>query len=287
MKMPASSSASSSSHGGCRECCSNCPICDQQNLISCTPIEALPGYQDQQRLPLPPLPRERGRSRAAVRGQPQRPQYQPQPNTVFCSPVLLSTCQPADSSEGHHKWRPRPRRRSASARQRASVVRQPSILIQQPRNEMMDNCPLCQPRYSKSPERLRQARPQQPPHPPTMVNPENRPQLRHKISYGDLLSAKRQAPVLQQRNKARVRRSRSEFRPQLNNDENNINPLNWHHNHHSKDYNGNCKDTEYAELSEKKAAKSKRKVSRSKSRGPNTNGLMTIWPGKAGIWLPQ
>ena len=42
-----------------------------------------------------------------------------------------------------------------------------------------------------------------------------RPQLRHKLSYGDLLSNKRQAPVMLQKNKARARRSRSEFRPQI------------------------------------------------------------------------
>ena len=82
-----------------------------------------------------------------------------------------------------------------------------------------------------------------------------------------------------QKNKARVRRSRSEFRPQIqgisNNDEN-INPLNLHPNHqivsrkHSQrnsaksgqnsDYNGNChnndtSNSDYAELSSEKKSR--------------------------------
>ena len=80
--MPASSSSmsSSSGNGGCRDChnhsVSVCHLCDMgsQNvttcpIMSCTPIDALPGYQDQQRYPLPPIPRERGRSRV-IRGRP-------------------------------------------------------------------------------------------------------------------------------------------------------------------------------------------------------------------------
>ena len=117
--------------------------------------------------------------------------------------------------------------------------------------------------------------------------PNSRPQLRHKLSYGDLLSSKRQAPVMLQKNKARIRRSRSEFRPQIqgpvsNNDEN-INPLNLHPNHqnlsknthqivsrkHSQrhsDYNGNVhngnchnaadtSNSDYAELSSEKKSR--------------------------------
>ena len=73
------------------------------------------------------------------------------------------------------KWRPgggrQSRQRSASARQRqgASLIRQPSfgLISAAPPptssessevgapNGTVDNCPLCQPRYSKSPERLR------------------------------------------------------------------------------------------------------------------------------------
>lgn len=200
-----------------------------------------------------------------------------------------------------------------------------------------DNCPICQPRYSKSPERMLHLRHQvtQPQHNVGQTvghfegssanNGHQRPQLRHKLSYGDLLTSKRQGPVMLQKNKARVRRSRSEFRPQLRpqglNDEN-VNPLNLHPNHSSRtrDYNGNCNDlshSDYVELSDKKLLERrnkhqqqpqqnssqpplKKRVSRSKSRGgslsSNTssagngqlnNGLLTVWPGKAGIWLPQ
>ena len=222
--MPASvssSSMSSSSNGGgggCRDChgvsVTVCHLCDTmtpQNgpcpMMSCTPIDALPGhYQDQQRYPLPPIPRERGRSRATTRGRapgppsgvPPPPQPMPPPNNqvqVFCSPVILSTSgvekgqgggTPTSSSS---KWgRPsggsrQSRQRSASAkrqpdsrqRQGASLIRQPSLLIQPPASAASrssesseataysDNCPLCQPRYSKSPERLRM-RPSQPQH---------------------------------------------------------------------------------------------------------------------------
>ena len=219
--MPASvssSSMSSSSNGGgggCRDChgvsVTVCHLCDTmtpQNgpcpMKSCTPIDALPGhYQDQQRYPLPPIPRERGRSRATTRGRaPMPPSGVPPPHPVpppnnqvqvFCSPVILSTSgvekgqgggTPTSSSS---KWgRPsggsrQSRQRSASAkrqpdsrqRQGASLIRQPSLLIQttaaaassesSEATAYSDNCPLCQPRYSKSPERLRM-RPSQPQH---------------------------------------------------------------------------------------------------------------------------
>ena len=215
-----SSSMSSSSNGGgggCRDChgvsVTVCHLCDTmtpQNgpcpMMSCTPIDALPGhYQDQQRYPLPPIPRERGRSRATTRGRapgppsgvPPNPHPMPPPNNqvqVFCSPVILSTSgvekgqgggTPTSSSS---KWgRPsggsrQSRQRSASAkrqpdsrqRQGASLIRQPSLVIQttaaasrssesSEATAYSDNCPLCQPRYSKSPERLRM-RPSQPQH---------------------------------------------------------------------------------------------------------------------------
>ncbi len=309
---------SSSSNGGCRDCYNSCScqFCEH-SLISCTPIDALPGYQDQQNLPLPPLPRERGRSRANNRGRQQQPQPHPQQIQVFCSPVILSTSTPAEHNGlNGYKWRPR-RQRSASARQRqgASLIRPPMAS-----NEaVIDNCPLCQPRYSKSPERLLRLRPSQSPasrghHQPHQQpqQPHFDPRMRPKLSYGDLLSKRpptSNQTVMLQKNKARLRRSKSEFRPQqppqLNND---LNPLNLHpqHKRNSRDYNGNCHEpsnnSEYAELAEQKrasrASRSARKVSRSKSRGPhlsgppisingNNAGLLTVWPGKAGIWLPQ
>ena len=115
--MPASSSSmsSSSGNGGCRDChnhsVSVCHLCDMgsQNvtacpIMSCTPIDALPGYQDQQRYPLPPIPRERGRSRV-IRGRPLPPPHghPPTPSNavqVFCSPVILSTSTPAENPPG-------------------------------------------------------------------------------------------------------------------------------------------------------------------------------------------
>ena len=103
--MPASvssSSMSSSSNGGggcCRDChgvsVTVCHLCDTmtpQNgpcpMMSCTPIDALPGhYQDQQRYPLPPIPRERGRSRATTRGRaPMPPSGAPPPHPVCWGP---------------------------------------------------------------------------------------------------------------------------------------------------------------------------------------------------------
>ena len=116
-----------------------------------------------------------------------------------------------------------------------------------------------------------------------------------------------------------MRRSRSEFRGQqqpplkLVNDEN-VNPLNLHPTHprlqhrdlHVRDNNGNsCNgldSADYAELSEKLSRRAsigiRPRVSRSKSRGGGTMnvdrglsghncGLLTVWPGKTGIWLPQ
>lgn len=320
--MPASTSAATA---GCLEChqgtqmCHLCqPLCP---LISCTPIDTLPGYQDQQRLPLPPLPRERGRSRV-TRGRP--PPAGPPP--VFCSPVILSTSTPAEHSSSlngfGYKWRPR-RRRSASARQRqgASLIREVA-----PPSEV-DNCPLCQPRYSKSPERLRMRPAAAPPQPLEFFKrgPAKQP---HRVSYGDLLNtttAKQNQSMHQpstttptaatKNGKARVRRSRSEFRQQpqlkLSNDEN-VNPLNLHPNHgqRQRDYNGNCNidspNSDYAELSEKLSRRAsigiRPRVSRSKSRGGGGGGggmnvggglgghncgVLTVWPGKTGIWLPQ
>lgn len=163
--------------------------------------------------------------------------------------------------------------------QGASLIRQPSVLM----TETMDNCPLCQPRYSKSPERLQrgQYRPPQQPHFEVNHKMPPRPQLRHKLSYGDLLSSKQAPPVLLQ--KSKQRRSRSEFRPQLKNNENDINPLNLHPKS-IKDHNGNF---DYVELQSDKVKKNRSRLARSKSRGGPDNGLLTIWPGKSGIWLPQ
>ena len=208
----------------------------------------------------------------------------------------------------------------------------------------VDNCPLCQPRYSRSPDRLGM-RPIIPPssssapnnhggHHPIITSKKH--QLQPKHSYGDLLASRNRPPTLQRmEKKSRGRRSHSEFRPPASattaqtqvsavnngqqppflarlNDEN-VNPLNLHPHHglgghgggghqgrkNSRDLNGNCKDnSDYAELSsshnEMRIRKASR-VSRSKSRVKTTNGglhqqssgLHTVWPGKAGIWLPQ
>ena len=237
-------------------------------------------------------------------------QQQQQPVQPFCSPVILSTSTPAESgssSSSSLKWRPRPaaRRRSASNRQR-----QGASLIRASPEETSDNCPLCQPRYSKSPERLlRMKQPQQHPHhqhPPQPHHPAPPPPLRHKLSYGDLLASKRPPPPAASSNTSslqklgnRVRRSRSEFRvaqTRMNCDENN--PLNFHLKLR-RDHNGNLnhlEDTsEYAEITSveklqaqaKKSRQQKKRVSRSKSRSASNCGLLTVWPGKAGIWLPQ
>ena len=101
------------------------------------------------------------------------------------------------------------------------------------------------------------------PHFEASPNSKSRPQLRHKLSYGDLLSS--QPPV----NKPRVvRRSRSEFRPQIIDRNNEINPLNLHQNHNvirktsQRDYNGNCNldtsNSDYAELSPEKKFRNSR-----------------------------
>ena len=219
----------------------------------------------------------------------------------------------------------------------------------------VDNCPLCQPRYSRSPDRLGM-RPIIPPssasnnggHPPTSNNSKKH-QLQPKHSYGDLLASRRPPTLQRMEKKSRGRRSHSEFRPPtaasssstttvssaqtqvsaVNNgqtthppsflarlNDENVNPLNLHPHHglhgghghgggghrkNSRDLNGNnCKDnSDYAELSsshnEMRIRKASR-VSRSKSRVKTTNGglnhqqssgLHTVWPGKAGIWLPQ
>ena len=142
-------STSSSSNGGCSGggSCQFC--CELQHhhqhptsvcqMVSCTPIDALPGYTDhhhqqhqQQFVALPPVPRERGRSRMN-RGRPSTTKP-PRVNAeaVFCSPVILSTSTPEAASSNSsmngslgQRWRPR-RRRSASNRQRqdASIIRQ-------------------------------------------------------------------------------------------------------------------------------------------------------------------
>lgn len=227
----------------------------------------------------------------------------------------------------------------------------------------VDNCPLCQPRYSRSPDRLGM-RPIIPPsssvtnnggHPQIITSNNSKKhhhhQLQPKHSYGDLLASRNRPPTLQRmEKKSRGRRSHSEFRPPtaassstttvssaqtqvsaVNNgqitqppsflarlNDENVNPLNLHPHHglhgghghghgggghrkNSRDLNGNnCKDnSDYAELSsshnEMRIRKASR-VSRSKSRVKTTNGglnhqqssgLHTVWPGKAGIWLPQ
>ena len=121
----------------CFHVCHLCDTMTPQNgpcpMMSCTPIDALPGhYQDQQRYPLPPIPRERGRSRATTRGRaPGPPSGVPPPHPVpppnnqvqvFCSPVILSTSgvekgqgggTPTSSSS---KWGRQSRQRSASAK---------------------------------------------------------------------------------------------------------------------------------------------------------------------------
>ena len=150
-------STSSSSNGGCSGggSCQFC--CELQHhhqhptsvcqMVSCTPIDALPGYSTdhhhlhhpgdvfknhQQFVALPPVPRERGRSRMN-RGRPSTTKP-PRVNAeaVFCSPVILSTSTPEAASSNSsmngslgQRWRPR-RRRSASNRQRqdASIIRQ-------------------------------------------------------------------------------------------------------------------------------------------------------------------
>ena len=136
-----SSSSSGGCHGGgsCQFCCELQPhhphtVCQ---MLSCTPIDTLPGYTDsQQFVALPPVPRERGRSRMHNRGprghHPPKPRVNNSEAAVFCSPVILSTSTPeANSSNSSmngslgQRWRPR-RRRSASMRQRqdASLIRQ-------------------------------------------------------------------------------------------------------------------------------------------------------------------
>ena len=141
-------------------------------------------------------------------------------------------------------------------------------------------------------------------------------QLQPKHSYGDLLASRRPPTLQRMANKTRGRRSHSEFRPPppttnvqpqtqiLRLNDENVNPLNLHPHHgknqrkiSNRDMNGNncSKDnSDYAELSshnEMRIRKTSR-VSRSKSRankGSNRDqtGLHTVWPGKAGIWLPQ
>ena len=160
-------STSSSSNGGCSGggSCQFC--CELQHhhqhptsvcqMVSCTPIDALPGYSTdhhhlhhpgdvfknhQQFVALPPVPRERGRSRMnnqrANRPSKHPPRVNPTttsnvevPAAVFCSPVILSTSTPEAASSNSsmngslgQRWRPR-RRRSASNRQRqdASIIR--------------------------------------------------------------------------------------------------------------------------------------------------------------------
>ena len=165
-------STSSSSNGGCSGggSCQFC--CELQHhhqhptsvcqMVSCTPIDALPGYTDhhgghaghaghgghqQQFVALPPVPRERGRSRMNPRTN-NRSSNKPGPppprgvvnnavtaEAVFCSPVILSTSTPEVASSNSsmngslgNRWRPR-RRRSASNRQRqdASIIRSQQI----------------------------------------------------------------------------------------------------------------------------------------------------------------
>jgi hypothetical protein len=335
--MPVSTSSSSAAAGGC---CSaghhhhhdagqhNCHfVCEFQTcqMISCTPIDALPGYQvaDQQLVPLPPVPRERGRSR--VSRKMSKPKQPPKPSAaqLFCSPVILSTSTPADNSSNSsingslgNRWRLR-RRRSASMRQRqgASLIRHPSFNLHQdvvgggPLN--VDNCPLCQPRYSRSPERLG-LRPS--PAQPHFEVSNQQKSLNPTSSYGDLMPVmtSKRPPPTRLNNKSRGRRSRSEFRPQLRLNDENVNPLNLHPNHKIKrDFNGNCdNNSDYAELSlgemrlsfsqqQQSVSNNSRgrknnggRVARSKSRSKGglqmaNSGLLTIWPGKTGIWLPQ
>lgn len=283
--MPSSASTSSAASNGGR-CCQLCEVeVNQCQMLTCTPIDALPGYQDQQLLPLPPVPqRERGRSRGHHVGRGQK-----QPPPIFTSSqVILSTPSEANSSNSSlvtssslsTRWRPQ-RRRSASTRQR-----QGASLIRESTEVQIDNCPLCQPRYSRSPARLAKQRP-----------PRPHPEVSHKLSYPDhLLKASKRKPStllrLEVNSSAgghRGRRSRSEFRPLKMNDEN-VNPLNLHPNYRrvSRDLNGN-ENSDYAEVSlgELVLEKKNKRVSRSKSRSKANSGLMTIWPGKTGIWLPQ
>ena len=90
----------------------------------------------------------------------------------------------------------------------------------------VDNCPLCQPRYSRSPDRLGM-RPIIPPsssvtnnggHPQIITSNNSKKhhhhQLQPKHSYGDLLASRNRPPTLQRmEKKSRGRRSHSEFRP--------------------------------------------------------------------------
>ena len=317
--MPSSSSssaASASNSAFCRDCCQM--FCEPCQMISCTPIDALPGHLPPNLASMRPPPRERGRSRQ-TRGRPPPPPIQQPTCPVmpqvgpFCSPVILSTSTPAESSGGSSssslKWRPRTaRRRSASNRQRQGA----SLIRASPQEDTSDNCPHCQPRYSKSPERLvRLKQPQTASNIPQLLHhhpsqcppPVIPPPLRHKLSYGDLLASKRPPPASAASNLQklgnRVRRSRSEFRvaqTRMNTDES-TNPLNFHLK--LRDHNGNLNildSSEYAEISQQnhklktkkqKPNAGKKRVSRSKSRSMSNCGLLTVWPGKTGIWLPQ
>ena len=130
-----SSNGGCSGGGSCQFCCEIVQPHTVCQLVSCTPVDTLPGYSDsQQFVALPPVPRERGRTRLS-RSRPPKPRVN---EAVFCSPVILSTSTPETANSSNSsvngslgsRWRPR-RRRSASMRQRqdASLIRQSTETI--------------------------------------------------------------------------------------------------------------------------------------------------------------
>ena len=253
--------------------------------------------------------------------------------------ILLSTPGPnSRDSNQSGRWRNR-RRRSPSRRQRihASLLRQFSPRRRSPSGQPQTysmsveyaKCPLCQPRYSPSPDRLG-IKPvnQRQPEPMSLrtessgtsgssgTGPRGRPpkprearkQVDKKLSVDTLLVVDKR--VAENGPKNPPRRSKSEYRHpksppratpmqqhtkvykiDLDEKPSLVHPQ-WNGHRSGGDVNGNHG---YAEVAPDWRSSGSNKTDKSRTRSKSrsrygqmvNNGLLTIWPGKEGVWLPQ
>ena len=321
-------------------------LCPVSAAAAGTPLSVLPGHRHRDRSRdvsvynqfrrRPPIDDVTRYHQHQQHLQQQQQQHQHQQQAEYGASVLLATPSPSSGSrDSSGRWRQR-RRRSPSRRQRihASLLRQfsprrsspppPLQQLQQQPSYSVDysKCPLCQPRYSPSPDRLglKPVTPRIIDTTPSLsitststVNPRGRPpkpqsnndynkkplvekptpsrrsksEYRHKKSstkmYDIELEVKR--PIERE-----VTTSWSSYKEEMNGNhgysevKENVAPA-------KKVSNRERDQSSHHRRSDPNNATDKTNRARSKSRSRYghmaNNGLLTVWPGKEGVWLPQ
>ena len=218
--------------------------------------------------------------------------------------VLLSTttsgtpAPPLPPERGRWRQRRRGKKRSPSQRQRlsASLIRRQreessSPPPPPPPPDPLRPCPMCQPRYSKSPARH--------PQPVKKFSVDSSMFGRPPVHPYNVTAIPPEYKIPPEPYKPRARRAKSEYRRPP--DTRYVIDVEKHSTSSSTTDSGFYRSemvvnraNEYEEPldCQKKGRKAKRCVckrhARSKSRSRDlNNGLLTVWPGKAGIWLPQ